>query len=218
MTTIIRDETKPRLWMAVTVIISIVVFITLAGNVVFSSEFRTLKAAVRRGANLPKPPTPVVQAVLAVERPQFWSGGVRGAIRQILTPGHGRLWLSPPECNALCRAKRVAVLALGSHLYGREAILRGYIATVYMGEVDGQTVWGLHAAAHVYFHRDLTAMDVPKAAMLAGMIWAPNLLSPRFPERAVARRNVVLKRMLDENFITRPEYDRASTSPLVVAA
>jgi penicillin-binding protein 1B len=58
---------------------------------------------------------------------------------------------------------------------------------------------------------------LPEAAMLAGLIQRPSYRNPvRWPERAKARRNVVLSLMKDNGYITQSQYEAAAASPLTV--
>ncbi|MGZ4789751.1 MAG: penicillin-binding transpeptidase domain-containing protein, partial [Terriglobales bacterium] len=58
----------------------------------------------------------------------------------------------------------------------------------------------------------------PEAALLAGLIQGPNLLSPyKYPERALERRNLVIESMVETGAITRDEADKAKATPLKLA-
>ena len=61
-------------------------------------------------------------------------------------------------------------------------------------------------------------LTLPEAATLAGLIQIPSYRNPvRWPERAKARRNVVLKAMLENNYITQYQYLDAVRAPLVLS-
>jgi penicillin-binding protein 1A len=100
--------------------------------------------------------------------------------------------------------------------WDKDKILTEYLNTIYFGE----GAYGIEAAARTYFgwaHQgcgqpghEMCAKDLtpPEAAMLAGIISSPSAFSPRAnPQAATDRRNLVLKKMLDEGDISQDEYD-----------
>ncbi|WP_251358229.1 penicillin-binding protein 1A [Kangiella sp. TOML190] len=75
--------------------------------------------------------------------------------------------------------------------------------------------YGLGAAAQVYYGKDITELDLPQSAMMAGLLKGESAYNPiSNPERAVGRRNLVLSRMLSEGYIDQQQYDDAIDTPL----
>jgi len=107
----------------------------------------------------------------------------------------------------------VLALEIERH-YTKEEILTFYANQVYMGH--GR--YGVEAAARFYFGKPARDLTLPEAAMLAGVIQRPESLSPRKNiERATARRNHVLSRMVAEGRLD-PETARAASSEPIVLA
>ncbi|GGB44484.1 penicillin-binding protein 1A [Shewanella inventionis] len=78
----------------------------------------------------------------------------------------------------------------------------------------GNRAYGVGAAAQVYYGKELHQLTLPEMAMIAGLPQAPSAANPiRNPERAIARRNWVLSRMLEKRNITQAEYEEAINSP-----
>ncbi len=76
--------------------------------------------------------------------------------------------------------------------FPKDTILQHYLNTIYLGH----GAYGAAAAARVYLGKDLGALSVADAALLAGLPQAPSLINPyRNPRAALDRRNVVLDRM-----------------------
>ncbi len=101
--------------------------------------------------------------------------------------------------------------------YTKDQILEMYINEIYMGSYSHTGVCGMGRAARVLFDKNISEVDLAEAALMAGMIKAPNAYSPyKYPEKARARRNTVLGLMLDQGKITREQYDRARKAPLKV--
>ncbi len=95
--------------------------------------------------------------------------------------------------------------------YSKEQILTMYANTVYMGE----GIYGMAAAAKYYFNKKLSEIELPEAALLAGIPQKPVGYNPfKYPKRALARRNQVLKRMYEVGFISKDKYREALNSPL----
>lgn len=98
--------------------------------------------------------------------------------------------------------------------YSKQEILEMYCNQVYMGH--GR--YGLEAAARFYFGKTARELDLPEAALLAGLIQRPEALSPfRDPDRARRRRNHVLERMVEEGYIRREEAEEAKRAPIRLA-
>ena len=82
--------------------------------------------------------------------------------------------------------------------YSKTHILEAYLNEVYLGQQGGQAVHGVAAASEFWFGRDLDNLAIQDVALLVGMIQGPSLHDPRrFPQRAKARRDVVLRVMAE---------------------
>ena len=117
--------------------------------------------------------------------------------------------------RTLVRKVREAILA--SQL-DREAskneILYRYLTVVYFG--DGN--YGIGAAAENYFHVPVSALNVSQAATLAGLIPAPSARAPRENLAAAeAARELVLKEMHQQGYLTTAQYQAALPQRLALA-
>jgi len=103
-------------------------------------------------------------------------------------------------------------------LFSKSEILEMYINEIYLGQWGNAGVYGFGRAAKVYFDKDLSALTLPEAALLAGIIRAPNIYSPyKHPQAALGRRNTVLKLMYEEGYITEKAYRKARKASLGMA-
>lgn len=94
----------------------------------------------------------------------------------------------------------------------KDEILELYLNKIYLG----YRAYGVGAAAQVYFGKDVSQLTLSEMATIAGLPKAPSTFNPLYShDRAVARRNVVLSRMLDEHYITQAQYDQARSEDLV---
>ncbi len=95
--------------------------------------------------------------------------------------------------------------------YSKQEILAMYLNTVDFGSQS----WGIKIAAKTYFNKPVDSLRIEESALLVGVINAPTWYSPvRNPERALERRNLVLKQMKRYDFITQAVYDSVSRIPI----
>jgi penicillin-binding protein 1B len=100
----------------------------------------------------------------------------------------------------------------------KQEIFENYCNTIYLGQRGSFSINGFGEGAQVYFGKDLKRLTLPEAALLAGLVQSPNARNPfRYPERAKARRNIVLGMMREAGFITDQQYETAAAAPLVLA-
>jgi penicillin-binding protein 1A len=96
--------------------------------------------------------------------------------------------------------------------YTKEEILTMYLNTVSFGAYD---IYGIKSAALTYFNTTPDKLAPDQAALLIGMLNAPGLYSPiRHPDKAVARRNLVLQRMGQANFLSTGQVEEFQQKPL----
>ena len=97
----------------------------------------------------------------------------------------------------------------------KEQIFEYYANQVPLGNRGSFGIRGFGEAAQVYFGKDITRLSLPEAATLAGLIQQPSFINPyRWPDRAKARRNVVLKMMRENGYISDSDYDAAAAAPM----
>ncbi|MFL6464907.1 MAG: transglycosylase domain-containing protein, partial [Bryobacteraceae bacterium] len=100
----------------------------------------------------------------------------------------------------------------------KQKIFEYYANQVDLGHRGSFAIRGFGEAAQAYFGKDIRSLTLPEAATLAGIIQAPGMRNPvSYPKRAEERRNVVLKQMLDNGYISASQYQTATGIPLVTA-
>src|SRR5438105_2720531 len=96
----------------------------------------------------------------------------------------------------------LALLGAGCRL----PILTHYLNTVYFGH----GAYGIQAAAKTYFSEPVTKLNLPQAALLAGLVQAPSDYEPiDHPRLARKRRNIVLRKMMQYGKISMRRYSAA---------
>ncbi len=189
--------------------------------------------APRRPIRLADLPERVWRPLLAIEDARFFSHpGVdyRGVARALLAnlvrggvaQGGSTITqqlikmrdLTPKRTLGRKVSEAVRALAIEAD-YSKEEILEGYLNHVYYGHLGGLAIHGLGAAARAYFGKQPADLSLAEAALLAGIIQAPNRLAPdRHAEVAVARRNRVLDRMGELGWASPAEVAAARRQPL----
>ena len=121
----------------------------------------------------------------------------------------------PEEKTVITYDRKIREVALAYQLekyYTKDEILEIYLNTSYFGE----GAYGVQAASKIYFNKDVEYLNLAECATLAGIIQAPNYLSPYFNEKAsLARRNVVLAKMLELNFIDEEQFTDTIKQPII---
>lgn len=91
----------------------------------------------------------------------------------------------------------------------KDDILEGYLNDVYLGHVNGRALLGIDEASRVFFNKPAESLSVAEAALIAGIVRAPNRDTPdRRPDHARGRRNAILKEMRERSWISEEEYQR----------
>lgn len=91
------------------------------------------------------------------------------------------------------------------------------ILEMYLNQVPyGGTAWGIGTAAEKYFGKQVKDLSLAEATLLAGLPQAPTLYSPfgTNPTLAVQRQHDVLRRMVEDGYITQNQADEAKQAPL----
>lgn len=99
----------------------------------------------------------------------------------------------------------------------KDAILELYLNDVYLGQRGSFAIHGVAEAARLFFGKDVSNLSLAEAALIAGVIQSPAPYSPfTNPERAVERRDAVLRAMVEEAYISPDAAERATAEPLRV--
>jgi penicillin-binding protein 1A len=113
---------------------------------------------------------------------------------------------------AISRKIREAILAFRlEDTLSKEQILELYLNSIFLG----RNAYGVQAASRAYFDKDVADLTLPEAAYLAVLPKAPSNYDPvRATDRALARRNYVLREMASNGYITDEERTAAAATPL----
>jgi len=155
-----------------------------------------------------------LQAIVRAAWIQYQGGARQGA--STITQQLARNLLPVEIGTELSFRRKTREVLLARQLerrWSKREILSTYLDFVFLG----QGAYGMVAGARAYFDRDVGELDLPQAALLAGLIQAPSRLDPyRNPKDAKDRRDEVLARMFRAHLIDAATQARAMASPLVL--
>src|SRR6059058_4168705 len=171
-----------------------------------------------------------ITAVLAREDTRFyqhggidWRGILRALARDILSRSakEGASSITqqlarnslPLGGRTVSRKLLEAMVALRiERQFTKQQILELYINRIYFGT----GCYGVETAPQAYFGESASKLNLPEAALLAGLIRSPNRFSPlKNPEGAAMQRNAVLDRMVALKKITPAEAEEAKRTKIV---
>jgi penicillin-binding protein 1A len=116
-----------------------------------------------------------------------------------------------PEKTLTRKIKEAALAYQVEKKYTKKRILEKYLNTIYFGH----SCYGVETASEVFFGKRAKDLTLAESALLAGLIRSPNYYSPYAdPDRALQRRAVVLKKMVESGYITQTEANAANNEPI----
>lgn len=140
-------------------------------------------------------------ALAAAESPQLFPDQIARSLMCSQTGGVGRYHLNSLRLSWHIRRR-----------FSQQQIFAIYANRAYFG--SGAT--GVENASRQFFHKDTDALNTEEAALLAGLLRAPDSFSPyKHPEKALQRRNQVLEHMAAQGKISPSEAARAEATPVV---
>jgi penicillin-binding protein 1A len=173
----------------------------------------------------------LVNAIIATEDDQFYKHGginpkaiLRAAIKDAIarkkvegastiTQQLAKMIFLTPEKSFRRKLNEVFLAVQIEKDFTKDRIFELYANQVYLGH----GAYGVEAASRLYFGKHAKELTIPEAALIAGMIRRPGSYSPMLnPELAMRRRNHVLRRMMDEKYISRDQYQQLISAPIVL--
>ncbi len=178
-------------------------------------------------------PDSLKKATIAMEDKDFYRhgainplGGILRAMKEIvfsrklqggstITQQLVKSALLSPERTIQRKTKEIVLAFWSERLYSKDEILEMYLNQV----PYGGTAWGVEAASQTYFGKHVKDLSLAEAALLAGLPAAPTTYSPfgAHPELAKIRQEEVLKRMIEDKYLTPEEAQEAKEEKLTFA-
>jgi len=181
-------------------------------------------------------PEGLTDALLAVEDPKFFEHGglsIRGILRAIwvnikerrFAQGGSTLTQQLIKNLFLTRERSIKrkltewpmAIAL-ERRYSKEEILQAFVNEVFFAQDKSRAIHGFGLASLYFFDKPVQELVTHESALLVGLLKGPSYYDPlRHQERALARRNLVLKIMHRENLLSAEELTTATSQPLGIS-
>lgn len=177
-------------------------------------------------------PKSVIEATIAIEDKDFYKHygfSYTGIVRSIyniiinrklqggstLTQQLVKNVLLSPERTVRRKIREFFLTMVVEGVYTKDQILEMYLNQI----PYGSTAYGIESAAELYFDKAAKDLTLAEAALLAGLPQSPTRYSPfgANPDLAKGRQETVLRRMVEEGYITQEEADKAREKKLIFA-
>ncbi|MEK7070862.1 MAG: transglycosylase domain-containing protein, partial [Patescibacteria group bacterium] len=195
------------------------------------SLYEIYKDEKRTPIKLNTVPKYVYQASIAIEDKDFYKhggisifGGIIRAAKDIIitrslqggstiTQQLVKSALLTPERTIRRKIREIILAIWAEQIFSKNEILE-----LYLNQVPyGGAAYGIEEASRAFFSKQAKHLKIEEAAFLAGLPQAPSLYSPYVnPDLALRRRNEVLKKMREQNYIDQIQYEKARSTPLKV--
>ncbi|MFY2509879.1 penicillin-binding protein 1A [Vibrio pectenicida] len=175
-------------------------------------------------------PPHLIEALIATEDSRFYEHpgidpigitraalvvAISGSAKQgasTITQQLARNFFLSNEKKIMRKIKEIFIAIHIEQLLSKQEIMELYANKIFLGYRS----YGFGAAAQTYFGKDLKDLTLSEMATLAGMPKAPSTMNPIYSlQRATNRRNVVLQRMLNEQYITQTEFEQARSEVIM---
>jgi penicillin-binding protein 1B len=180
-------------------------------------------------------PKHLVQALLATEDRSFYSHGgfdPRGIARAAVNFVRGKglqggstvtqqlvkNFFLTPERTLRRKVTELFMAVLLELHYDKDEILETYLNEIYLGQDRDRAIHGVGLASLHYFGRTVEHLTLAESALLVAMVKGPGYYDPyRHPQRALERRNMVLRETRDLGYATKEQYAAARAAGLGVS-
>src|SRR5216683_2369338 len=179
-------------------------------------------------------PKPLVEALIANEDRSFYShhgfdlrGIARAAVNFVrlrglqggstLTQQLVKNFFLSPERTLQRKITELMMAVLLEIHYEKDEILETYLNEIYLGQDRDRAIHGVGLASLYYFGKTVEHLTLAESALLVAMVKGPAVYDPyRHPERALERRNVVLRETKERGYATMEQYAAAREAGLGV--
>ena len=120
-------------------------------------------------------------------------------------------YLTGRDVNFYRKIKDIMMAFRLENTYSKQEIFEFYVNRIFLGN----RAYGIAAASEVYYGRPVSTLNIAQIAMIAALPKAPSRINPiANPSRAISRRNYVLRRMLELEFIMEEQFELAIKAPV----
>ncbi|MAA95827.1 MAG: penicillin-binding protein 1B [Rheinheimera sp.] len=122
--------------------------------------------------------------------------------------------------RTLLRKVNEAMIALIlDYRFSKDHLLEAYLNEIFLGQNHATPVHGFGLGSRFYFAKPITELRPDEIALMIGLLKGPSYYDPRrYPERAMNRRDLVLRLMFEHHLLTGEQYQQALARPLQLVA
>lgn len=142
----------------------------------------------------------IIRSVLMnIKEKKFVQGG------STITQQYIKLYYGDLQKTFYRKIKEILIAIILEAIHSKETIFESYCNILYFGK----NITGVANCSRTLFNKEYTQLEIDEAALLAGIVQRPEHYNPiKNKEAAIKRRNLVLKRMYHEGYITKKEFDQ----------
>jgi membrane peptidoglycan carboxypeptidase len=184
------------------------------------------------GVNFRDLPKHLIEAFIAIEDTEFFNHygfSIRSIIRSFwknikekkivqggstITEQYVKLYYGDLRKNMMRKLKNLIISILIEFHHTKEEIFEAYCNALYFGK----NIYGISDASRIFFNKSYKELTINEAALIAGIVQRPEYFNPLGKENpeAIKKKNLVLKRMCQEHFITEHEYKKNTEKKIVL--
>lgn len=134
-----------------------------------------------------------------------------------LTQQFAKNYFLTREKTIMRKIKEALMAVIIDARYEKNQILEAYMNEIYLGQNGASGVYGFGLASYFYFGLPVSELDVEQMSMLVAVVRGPSYYNPwSHPERVRERRDLILKKLMEENVITTDEYEKYASREIQV--
>jgi penicillin-binding protein 1B len=120
-----------------------------------------------------------------------------------------------PEKSFLRKFNEAFMALILEVRFSKQTIITAYVNEVFLLQQKRISIHGFAQASRILFRRSVDSLEPQQLALLVGMVKGPSRYNPfSAPERALTRRNLVLKIMFEQGLLSAAEFTAAQNAPL----
>jgi penicillin-binding protein 1B len=123
------------------------------------------------------------------------------------------------ERTLLRKINEAMIALILDYRFSKDYLLEAYLNEIFLGQNHATAVHGFGLGSRFYFAKPLTELRPDEIALLIGLLKGPSYYDPRrYPERAITRRDLVLRLMFEQHLLDAKQYQQAVQQPLQLVA
>jgi penicillin-binding protein 1B len=123
------------------------------------------------------------------------------------------------ERTLLRKINEAMIALILDYRFNKDYLLEAYLNEIFLGQNHATAVHGFGLGSRFYFAKPLTELRPDEIALLIGLLKGPSYYDPRrYPERAITRRDLVLRLMFEQHLLDAKQYQQAVQQPLQLVA